>query len=85
MDSNILFIEDDNNVEQPVDTLTTPPPTKASAKKLVTKRQKLENGQAVPGPGASSRDPNWNEEDSIRLIKAFQYSEEKRKGKPTLR
>jgi hypothetical protein len=82
MESDLMFIEEDNNVEKPVDTAITPPSTKAPAKKRPAKRQKLDDGR--PGPGASSSGPNWNEADSIRLVKAHQYADERKKCKPTL-
>jgi hypothetical protein len=69
MESDAVFIEDNNNVEKSVNTSTTPLSAKAPAKKRTTKRQKLDDG--CPGPGVSSRGPNWNEGDSIRLVKAY--------------
>ena len=77
MDSDNLFIRCDNNSEPPVDTPTTP--TRAPAKKRGPKRQKRDVDGRPLGPGASSRGPNWNEEDSIRLVKAYQYAEERKK------
>jgi hypothetical protein len=81
MEYDNLFIQDDNNAEPSVDMPTTP--TRPPAKKRAPKRQKRDSDSRPTGPGASSRGPNWNEDDSIRLVKAAQYSEEKKKCKPT--
>ena len=68
-----------------MDTFTPPPSTRViqdQSKKCATKRQRRDTGGRL---GVSQRGPNWNEDDSIILIKAYQYAEERKKGIYTLK
>jgi len=69
-----------------VDTSFCAIETQVQVRKRAPKRRR-ENDTNLPAStsGLSQRGPNWNENDSILLIKAYKYSEEKKKCKTTLR
>ena len=69
-----------------IDTFDTLPAseTQVAATKRAPKRRKEDRSRSSSaGMGISQRGPNWNEEDSILLVKAYKYSEEKKKCRAT--
>ena len=78
MNIDPLLSQDDNDLDLTIDTFDTTfcaSVTQVEAKKRTPKCKKDDIGRS----GISQWGPNWNEDDSILLVKAYKYSDEKKK------